>query len=88
MAASSRGRLVVGENVPAVAIDALSIGGWAPGTGRPCHEILLGSGRWILEDVRLPEEVVGAGRFHLFSFPILLRGCGGSLVRAVAAVEG
>jgi len=30
--------------------------------------------------------VIAAGRFHLFAFPILLEGCGGSLVRAVAMV--
>lgn len=77
---------LVGRGARAVAIDALSVGGWAPGTGRPCHEVLLGSGHWILEDVKIPEEVVAAGRFHLFSFPVLLQGCGGSLVRAVAAV--
>lgn len=77
---------LIDRGARAVAIDALSVGGWAPGTGRPCHEILLGSGRWILEDIRVPEEVVGAGRCHLFSFPILLEGCGGSLVRAVAAL--
>ena len=77
---------LVGQGVVAVAIDALSVGGWAPGTGRPCHETLLGAGRWILEDVRVPEEVVSAGRCHLFAFPILIEGTGGSLVRAVAAV--
>jgi kynurenine formamidase len=78
---------LVERGVRAVAIDALSIGGWADGTGRPCHEVLLGSGRWILEDIRCPAEVVEARRCHLFAFPILIQGCGGSLVRAVAAVD-
>jgi arylformamidase len=77
---------LIDRQVRAVAIDALSVGGWADGTGRPCHEALLGSGRWILEDIRCPEEVIAARRCHLFAFPILLQGCGGSLVRAVAAV--
>lgn len=77
---------LIDHGVRAVAIDALSVGGWAPGTGRPCHEALLGAGRWILEDIRVPEEVVSAGRCYLFSFPVLIEGSGGSLVRAVAAV--
>jgi arylformamidase len=79
-------RWLVDRQVKAVAIDALSVGGWADGTGRPCHEVLLGSGRWVLEDIRCPEEVIAARRCYLFAFPILLQGCGGSLVRAVAAV--
>ena len=79
-------RWLVDRRVRAVGIDGLSVGGWAPGTGRPAHEALLGAGVWILEEVRFPEEVIAAGRFHLFAFPILLEGCGGSLVRAVAMV--
>jgi kynurenine formamidase len=79
-------RWLVDRGVSAVAIDALSVGGWAAGTGRPCHEALLGTGRWILEDIRCPDAVIAAGRCHLFAFPILLAGCGGSLVRAVAAI--
>lgn len=78
---------LISRQVRAVAIDARSVGGWAEGTGRPCHVALLGAGRWILEDIRVPEEVVAAGRCHLFAFPALLQGCGGSLVRAVAALE-
>ncbi len=77
---------LIDHGARAVAIDALSIGGWAPGTGRPCHEALLGAGRWILEDIRVPEEVVKAERCYLFSFPILIEGTGGSFVRAVAAI--
>ncbi len=72
----------------AVGIDALSIGGWAEGAGRPPHEVLLGAGRWILEDIWFPPALLAAGHCHLFAFPILLQGCGGAFVRAVAHVDG
>jgi len=77
---------LVERGARAVAIDALSVGGWPELTRRPPHVTLLSAGCWILEDIRCPPEVVQAGRCHLFAFPVLLQGCGGSLVRAVAAV--
>jgi arylformamidase len=80
-------RWLVERQIRAVAIDALSIGGWADGTGRPPHEVLLGAERWILEDIRIPDELLSRGRCYLFAFPILLQGCGGAFVRAVAQVD-
>ncbi len=79
-------RWLLDHHVRAVAIDALSVGGSTPETGRPAHVALLGGGCWALEDIRLPEEVIAAGRCHLFAFPLLISGAGGAPVRVVAAV--
>jgi arylformamidase len=79
-------RYLLERGARALAIDALSIGGWAEGTGRPAHEVLLGAGLWILEDIRVPVALLAAQRCQLLAFPILLQGCGGSFVRAVAAL--
>jgi arylformamidase len=78
---------LIDRQVRAVAVDTLSIGGSTPETGRPAHVALLGAGFWALEDIRVPEEVIAAGRCHLFSFPLLIPGAGGAQVRVVAAVE-
>ena len=68
------------------AVDAMSMGGWYEGTGRPCHEELLSHGIWILEELLIPEELVSIGSCYLMAFPIKLQGFSGAPVRAVAAV--
>ncbi len=72
------------RQIGGVGIDALSIGGWGgPEKGEPSHTVLLGAGKMIIEELRVPEELVGR-RCYLAAFPILLEGCGGSWARAVA----
>ena len=56
-------------------------------TGRRPNEALLGAERWILEDIRIPEDLITRQRCYLFAFPILLQGCGGAFVRAVAMLN-
>lgn len=80
----SGAQLLVEHGVSGVGIDALSIGGWGgPEKGEPCHTTLLGSGKVIIEELLVPEELLGR-RCFLTAFPVLLDGCGGAWTRAVA----
>ena len=74
------------KGVKGVGIDALSIGGWYEGTGRPCHEVLLSGGIWILEEINIPDELIQRGDCYLMTFPIRLQGFSGAPARAVAAI--
>jgi kynurenine formamidase len=77
-------RLLLGRGVAGVGVDALSIGGWGgPEKGVPAHEVLLDAGKPIFEELHVPDELAGRRAF-LTAFPILLQGCGGAPVRAVA----
>lgn len=77
-------RALLHRHVSAVGIDALSIGGWGgPDRGEPSHAALLSAGRVIIEDLRVPDELLGR-RCFLTAFPVLLDGCGGAWARAVA----
>lgn len=77
-------QLLVDHGISAVGIDALSVGGWGgPEKGQPSHNALLGAGKMIIEELRIPEELVGR-RCFLTAFPVLLQGCGGAWARAVA----
>jgi kynurenine formamidase len=72
------------HGVSGVGIDALSIGGWGgPERGEPSHLALLGAGKVIVEELRIPEELIGR-RCFMTAFPVLLQGCGGAWTRAVA----
>ncbi|MBS1887493.1 MAG: cyclase family protein [Actinobacteria bacterium] len=77
-------RLLLDHGVAGVGIDALSIGGWGgPEVGDPSHEVLLGAGKVIVEELHIPDELCGRRAF-LTAFPILLAGAGGAPARAVA----
>jgi arylformamidase len=76
--------LLLERGAHGVGIDALSLGGFGGlERGEPCHAVLLGAGRAIIEDMRIPEELIGS-RVFLSAFPVLLEGCGGAWARAVA----
>ena len=74
------------RKIKGVGIDAMSMGGWYEGTGRPCHESLLAGGIWILEEINPPAALVEIGQCYLMAFPICLKGFSGAPVRAIAAV--
>jgi arylformamidase len=77
-------RALLERGAVGVGIDALSIGGWGgPEKGEPSHLALLGAGVVIVEDMRIPEELIGRRAF-VSAFPVLLEGCGGAWTRAVA----
>jgi kynurenine formamidase len=77
-------KLLLDHGVSGVGIDALSIGGWGgPEMGEPSHVVLLGAEKIIVEELHIPEELVGR-RCFFTAFPVLLKGCGGAWTRAVA----
>ncbi|HLY30346.1 MAG TPA: cyclase family protein [Ktedonobacterales bacterium] len=77
-------QLLVSRGARGVGIDALSMGGWgSPERSRPCHEILLGAGLFIVEDINIPDEVLDGQKRLFQAFPILLHGCGGAWTRPV-----
>lgn len=85
--------LLVSRGVSGVGIDALSIGGWGgPEKGEPSHLVLLGQGKVIIEDLRVPEELLGR-RCFVTAFPVLLEGmrrgvdAGGGVRARVSAVS-
>ena len=67
-----------------VGIDAVSLGGYGdPALGRPPHLSLLGAGKFIIEDLFIPDDVMD-GRKRLFvGAPVKLRGCSGGWARAM-----
>ena len=76
--------LLLSRGVGGVGIDALSIGGFGgPERGEPSHVTLLGAGRIVIEELRVPDALLGR-RLFLSAFPVLLEGCGGAWTRAVA----
>jgi arylformamidase len=80
----SGARALLERDVHAVGIDTLSIGGFgATEKSGPSHVALLSAGKVIIEDLRIPDELLGR-RCYFTAFPILLEGCGGAWTRAVA----
>ncbi|HWP32119.1 MAG TPA: cyclase family protein [Solirubrobacterales bacterium] len=76
--------LLLERGASGVGIDALSIGGWGSAEkGDPSHVVLLSAGKPIVEDLRIPAELIGR-RCFLTAFPVLLEGCSGAWTRAVA----
>jgi kynurenine formamidase len=77
-------QLLVDLGVKGVGIDAVSIGAYDdPQKGGAPHRALLGNGRFIVEELFFPAEVMD-GRKRLFcAAPIKLQGCGGAWARAM-----
>jgi len=70
--------------VKGVGIDAVSLGGYNDSAkAGPPHRAMLANGKFIVEDLYFPDEVMD-GRKRLFcAAPIKLRGCGGAWARAM-----
>lgn len=75
---------LVGRGVKGVGIDAVSLGGYDdPAKAVPAHKAMLGGGKFIVEELYLPDEVMD-GRKRLFvSAPVKLQGCSGAWTRAM-----
>ena len=81
-------QFLLDQGIRGVGCDTLSLGGWGTAEkARPCHEILLGAEAVIIEALLIPEEVMDGKQRMMSFFPLLLRGCSGSPVRAVAFDE-
>lgn len=77
---------LLSHRVKGIGTDGMSMGGWYEGTGRPCHEVLLKAGVWLLEELNIPDELMEYDSCYLMAYPIKLRGFSGAPARAVAAI--
>jgi kynurenine formamidase len=75
---------LVGRGVKGVGIDAVSMGGYDdPAKSGPSHRALLGSGKFIVEELYFPDDVMD-GKERLFvTAPVKLQGTSGAWTRAM-----
>ena len=78
---------LVGSGVRGVGIDHYSIGGCAEPTNESVHTILLGSGLWVVEELRFPAEVFALRQpVRYMGLPVNFRGHTGAFCRPVLIV--
>ncbi len=78
---------LVDQGARAVGIDHYSIGGSRDPDNTLTHEILLGNGLWVVEDLRFPKEIFECGpRFEFMALPINFPGHSGAFCRPVAVL--
>jgi kynurenine formamidase len=79
---------LVARSVRGVGIDHYSISGAAEPNNARVHEVLLGAGVWIVEDLRFPEEVFSLPQPVTFwSLPVNFKGFTGAFCRPVIVVD-
>jgi arylformamidase len=79
---------LVSQGINAVGIDHYSIGGCSDPDNSRTHEILLGAGVWVVEELRFPPEAMAAAQPAKFwALPINMRGFSGTFCRPVLEVE-
>lgn len=75
---------LVSRGVKGVGIDAVSLGGYNdPATAGPPHRALLGNGKFIVEDLYFPDEVMDGVERLFVAAPVKVRGAGGAWTRAM-----
>ncbi|HET9030586.1 MAG TPA: cyclase family protein [Candidatus Aquilonibacter sp.] len=75
--------LIVKAGAKGAGIDAVSFGGYDdPKKAGPSHRTLLGSGRFIVEELCFPDEVMDGKRRMFVCAPVKLRDCSGAWTRA------
>jgi len=80
-------RWLVQKKVRAIGIDHYSIGG-SGDVNAVTHEILLGNGIWIVEELHFPPAAMQVTQPAMFwALPINFRGFSGSFCRPVLAIE-
>jgi len=78
---------LVDQGIRSVGIDHYSIGGSRDPDNTRTHEIILGNGLWVVEDLRFPEEIFTAGpRFRFMALPINFPSHSGAFCRPVALI--
>jgi kynurenine formamidase len=86
--APSGAQWLVDQGIRAVGIDHYSIGGIRDPDNTRTHEILLGNGLWVVEDLRFPAEIFAIGpRFRFMALPINFPGHSGAFCRPVAILD-
>jgi kynurenine formamidase len=79
---------LVEQQIRGVGIDHYSISGAAEPNNARVHEILLGAGAWIVEDLHFPDEVFSLPQpVKFWSLPVNFRGFSGAFCRPVIVVE-
>jgi arylformamidase len=79
---------LVERGVRAIGIDHFSIGGTREPDNARTHEILLGAGMWIVEELHFPDEVWELSQpVQFMALPMHLRGASGAPCRPVIVVE-
>jgi kynurenine formamidase len=75
---------LVDGGVKGVGIDAVSLGGYNdPGKAGPPHRTLLGNGKFIVEELFFPDEVMDGKQRLFVAAPVKLQGTGGAWTRAM-----
>ena len=75
------------QNLRGVGIDTISIGGTREPQNSRTHHTLLDAGLWIMEDLRLPDELFDLPQpVQFWGLPIHLRGASGSFCRPVVII--
>lgn len=74
---------LVERGIKGVGIDAVSLGGYNdPAKADPPHRAMLGNGKFIVEELHFPDDVMDGVRRMFVAAPIKLQGCGGAWTRA------
>jgi kynurenine formamidase len=82
--APSGAEWLVAQSARAVGIDHFSIGGMNVEENTRTHEILLGAGLWVVEELRFPEGWLEFAKLaHFQALPLSLPGFSGSPCRAI-----
>jgi kynurenine formamidase len=78
---------LVERRVRGVGIDHYSVSGAAEPNNARVHEVLLGAGVWIVEELRFPDEVFSLPQpVRFWSLPVNFKGFSGAFCRPVIAV--
>jgi kynurenine formamidase len=74
---------LVERGVKGVGIDAVSLGGYNdPAKAGPPHKTMLGNGKFIVEELYFPDEVMDGKKRLFVAAPVKLQGTGGAWTRA------
>lgn len=75
--------LLVQRGARGAGIDAVSFGGYGdPKKAGPGHRAMLGAGRFIIEELYYPDEIMDGKRRMFVAAPVKLAGCSGAWTRA------
>ncbi len=75
--------LIVRSGAKGAGIDAVSFGGYDDASkAGPAHRALLGAGRFIVEELCFPDEIMDGKRRLFVCAPVKLRDCSGAWTRA------
>lgn len=76
------------KQIRAVGIDHYAIGGSRPENDVPTHEILLGAGVWIIEELRFPNEVFALPQpLQFWALPVNFKDHSGAFCRPVVTAD-